>query len=438
MKARKKTCVLLLTLVAALSLGPAFDPEEIFKRILTWEKPVNYPPPMLEGMDVDTLSALLDSGNLQWYEPRPDPDKWETMVGLKVHAPPEVVWEVITDYPALCKIMPLTYLACETEYRKGNEVKNNQKGQTSIIKFAYKYDIIDIVTEDPPYNLHVSTIEGLEDRELTMLIIPTEDKNTSLFFMRYYLNMAALGYTMEAMLKVVPTMEPPTAVNANNYHSRAYKNEAEERVGYKAPLKPKPLDNISHLDLDTLRRIAKMGGGLIRETPQGEIIDALTFTFIDASPERVWEVLTDFEHYVEIFNDEYMKIESRDKNQLIVLEKKQPFSVLIFSLDRLELHARYTLEPPSKLSYYAIDGLYEGSYGDYRILPIENEKNTLLFHTSGFNFEKDTSLTARILKSGAFPMKNMFCVLGAQTSVANVRREAERREAEAKTGAGPY
>lgn len=424
---KTKKAGIALMLLAVLCLGAGFDPSEVFDQILTWEKPKAYPPPMLEGMDVNTLSKLLDAGNLQWYEPRPDPDKWESMVGLKIHASPEKVWEVITDYPALCRIMPLTYLECETEYRKGNEVKNNQKGQTTIVKFGYKYDIIDIVTEDPPYNLHVSTIEGLEDRELTMLLIPADNNTTTLFFMRYYLNVGALGYTMQVMMKAVPTMEPPTAMGANNYHARAYKNDAEKRVGYKALREPEKLD-ITNLDMATLRLIGEKGGGLMRETPEGEILEAITYAFIKAPPRRVWEVITDFEHYPQIFDGMEMVVEKREGNQVTVLQKPQSFKVLIFSFDKLELHSRYTLEPPHRLSYNTFEGLYEGSKGEYRILPIKNGTQTLLFHQAGINFDKDTSLTARIFKSGAFPMKNMLIMLGAQASVANVRAEAESRE----------
>jgi uncharacterized protein YndB with AHSA1/START domain len=368
----------------------------------------------------------LRAGNLQWYEPRPDEDKWEAVVGMKVHAPPGKVWEVITDYPVLCEIMPLTYLACETEYRDGNTVKNNQKGQTTVLRFAYKYDIIDIVTEDPPYNHHVHTIEGLTDRELTIVLIPVDDNQATLMFMRYYLDMSVLGVSMQAVLAVMPMTEPPTAVGAANYHSRAYKNEAEKRVGYKARRKPLPLKT-DGLDMPTLKWINDHGGGIIRETPEGEIIDALTWSVINAPPGRVYEVITDFENYEEIFSGSKCEIESRDDDHVIVFMETQTISLLIFSFG-YEIHARYDLDPPHHVSYVAIDGTYEGSHGDWRLQPINNGKKTLLFHIAGINLEKDNSLTARIAKSGAFPMENMMCVMGAQSSAAHVRAVAEERE----------
>jgi len=429
--ARSKTIgIAALLALTLLLLGVGLNPDEEFRLILTWQKPAPYPPPLLAGMEVKTLNRLLDSGNLQWYEPRPEPDKWEAVVGLKVHAPAQVVWEVITDYPALCRIMPETYLACETEYRKGNEVKNNQKGQTTVLKFAYKYDIIDIVTESPPYDHHVLTISGLEKRELTVKLIPIND-NETLLFMRYYLNMAALGYSMQAVLAVLPMIEPPTAVGAANYHSRAYKNEAEQRVGYKPPREPKPLETISGFDLRTLGIIDEHGGGLIRETPEGKIIDALAFTIINAPPERVWEVITDFDHYEQIFPGSASKVESREGNQVTLYQTTASLNVLIFSFG-YELHARYTLDPPHHLSYVAIDGLYEGSHGDFQIQPLENGKKTLLFNRGGLNLEKDQGLTARIIKSGAFPLENMLDMMGAQAALARIKYTAEQGEGKSK------
>jgi len=424
---RARRLSVLACLAVLLCLGAALDPYEEFGRILKWEKPADYPPPTLEGMDVATLSALLDSGNLQWYMPRPEPEDWEAVVGLKIHAPPEAVWDVITDYPALCEIMPLTYLECETEYRRGKVVKNNQKGQTTIVRFAYKYDIIDMVTEDPPYHHNVRTIEGLEDRELDTILVPVGNGSETLLFMRYHLDIEALGLTMKAMLMVAPMIEPPTAVGAANYHSRAYRNEAERRAGYEPAPQPAPLDT-SGLDVDTLRLIQQRAGGLLRETPEGKIIDVVTWTFIKTPPGRVWEVLTDFEHYQDTFPGTEMRVEKREGDTVTVFQKGPSMSVLIFRLDGFDMPSRYILDPPRKITYRCFEGMYEGSHGSYRLVPLPGLDETLLFHQAGFNLERDQSLTARIFKSGAFPLENMLFMLGAQTSVEHVKEEAEERE----------
>ena len=134
-------------------------------------------------MEIETLSLLLDGGNLQWYQPRPVKDKWAGVTAMKIHAPPEVVWDVITDYEKQCEMMPETFLKCETEYRKGNEVKNNYQCRTSVLKFGYNFDMIDIVKEDPPYKMDINTIEGgLKYRELNILMVPGRGRTAHAFF----------------------------------------------------------------------------------------------------------------------------------------------------------------------------------------------------------------------------------------------------------------
>jgi carbon monoxide dehydrogenase subunit G len=426
-----------LLLSGVLFLGAIPDPDEEFSLILTWEEPKNYPRPMLEGLDLDTLSILLDSGNLQWYEPRPVKDRWEAVVGMKVHAPPDVVWEVVTDHELQCEIMPKTFMECKTESREGNKVKTRHKIQTSVIMYSYEIDMIEEIIEDPPYHMHINTVEGgLKGRELDIVLVPIEKNAHTLLFMRYHAYMANMGVAMRAILAVLPMLEPPTAVGAANYHTRAYKNAAEKRAGYVALREPGPLE-IENLDLDTLRLIDKGNGGLIRETPEGKIIDVLTWDFIDAPPERVFEVTVDFEHYDEIFPGGSMEVESWEGNEVVVRQKSLAFKVFIFSLGGFELHSRYVLEPPYRLTYTTIDGTYEGSHGEFRIMPLENGNKSLAFAVGGVNIDRDDGLFARMTQSGAFPLENMLNMVGTQTTLAHIRVEAERREAEKKSGAAP-
>lgn len=431
MKSRTALLVSVLAVTALLFVGAEFDPYEQFSMILEWKEPKVCPRPMLEGMDIDTLNVLLDSGNLQWYEPRPEPDRFYGVVGQKIHAPQQVVWEVATDYEAQCRLMPDTFVTCKTEARDGNTVTNFYRIKTSVVLYSYNFDMPDIVREDPPRSMHIDTPEGgLAGRELDILLVPVDNGANTLIFMRYYGAMRSLGAAMRLGLKALPMVEPTTTVSAANYHLRSYRNEAHKRVGYKAPKKPKPLE-IENLDIKTLRIINENGGGLIRETPEGKLIDVLTYGFIDAPPQRVWDVSTDFEHYNDIFVGSGNQVESRDGNTVFMRQEMAKFSVLIFDFG-YELHTKYTLNPPSSFTYVAVDGLYEGSRGDLRILPIENGKKTVVFATAGLNLERDSGLVARIVKSGAFPVESMLNMVGAQSTVAHLKYEAEKREKESK------
>ena len=434
MKTSTTLALSVLFIIAFLSLGAQLNPEEEFSLILDWQKPKVYPPPMLAGMKIATLNIMLESGNLQWYEPRPEKDAWDGVVGQKVHAPIAVIWEIAMDYELQCKIMPQTFVTCQTQSRNGNQVTNVYRIKTSVIMYSYNFDMVDSVVEDPPTSQHIETLEGgLKGREIDLLLIPVDDGANTLVFMRYYGSMRSLGASMRMALTVLPMVEPPTTVGAANYHLRAYKNEAEKRVGYQAPAKPRDLE-IDSLDIPTLRLINKGNGGLIRETPEGKLIDVLTYTFIDAPPERVWEVATDFEHYAEIFPGSSAEVESRDGNTVLMRSSMAKFSVLIFDFG-YELHSRYNLNPPTEFTYFTVDGLYEGTHGGLRLMPIENGTKTLLFATAGLNLDRDTGLVARIIKSGAFPVENMLNMIGAQSTIAHIKREAERRDAK-QEGAG--
>jgi hypothetical protein len=92
------TAVPALLACAVLLTGLKGDPLEEAEAMWTWTEPAVYPQPIPGDMDIDTLSVLLDSGNLQWYMPRPEQGEWDAIAGMKIHAPPELVWKTLTAY----------------------------------------------------------------------------------------------------------------------------------------------------------------------------------------------------------------------------------------------------------------------------------------------------------------------------------------------------
>ena len=132
----------------------------------------------------------------------------------------------------------------------------------------------------------------------------------------------------------------------------------------------------------------------------------------------------------EIFTGSSCKVESRDGNEVILTQETSKFSVMVFSFG-YELHAKYTLDPPNHLSYEAFDGIYDGSHGEFNIVAIDGGK-TLLFHSVGLNLENDNGLTARIAKSGAFPLENMLNAMGGQSALMRVKMAAEKRDGKSK------
>jgi Polyketide cyclase / dehydrase and lipid transport len=419
-----RTIFFVIVLSVFLSFGTlyadegSFDLNEETGKIWHWEKPDPYPT-KIDHLDVKTLSALLDSGNLQWYEPRPVEDEWDAVIMMKVHASPDIIWDVITDYENMCKIMDKTYLFCETEWR------NNYMLQTRTFKFSSTFDMTDIAEEDPPYHLRINTVEGgLKGRQLSFILIPTKKDDETLVYLRYHAHMKSLGVSMRAVLAIIPTSEYPVTAASANYHLRVERNEAEKRAGYKRPEKPAKLDYHA-LDIDTLAWLGQYNAGLIRETSDGQNISGLTYGFIDAPPEVVWAMISDIENYDKNFQNQKTSIIKKDGNEILAYQKVSSQTVLVFSFG-YEMNALYTLDPPYHLSYKAIKGPYEGSIGDYYILPIDDGKKCIFFCETGINFEADDSLTSKIVASGDYPFSTVINILGARTYINSLKPAVEK------------
>jgi carbon monoxide dehydrogenase subunit G len=399
---------------------------EMSNEIWDWKQPKVYPPPWFEGMKMDTLSVMLDSGNLQWYEPRPEQGAWDAVVGGKVHAPLSTVWKVVTDYEGQCRMMSKTFTSCKTQWRQGDTVKNDYRIKVSVLEFATEFDMIDVVKEYPPARQHINTIEGgLKGRELDIILVPADEGRTTLYFMRYHAHMKSLGLSMQAVLALVPMAEWPVTAASANYHMSSHRKEAEKLAGYKPPAKPAPLD-YEALDVDTLAALSRVNAGLIRETPEGKTISGLAFAFINAPPGPVWDLVQDLEHYNDFFRDQDTRVEKRQGNKVWVAQETTSQSVLVFTFG-YQMRSLYTLDPPRHLSYRAYEGAYEGSFGDLYILPINGGKQCVLFCETGLNFDKDTALTARIIRSGDFPFNTVMDLLAVRAVLNNLKPEAERR-----------
>jgi uncharacterized protein YndB with AHSA1/START domain len=405
-------------------LGGTFDMFDEMNKIWRWSKPEPYPSNLAE-LDVNTLSVLLDSGNLQWYEPRPEEKKWDAVVGMKVHAPVETVWEVFTDPLLPCRIMDKTFKKCELEWEKENQAKVNYVLETRVLQFGSIFSMNDVITKDPPYHLHMSTVEGgLKGREVDVQLIPIEGGRAALVFMRYFAHMESLGLTIQTVLKVLPDSEWPVAAASANYHLREHKKEAERRAGYKPPAQPAAL-RYEALDVEALAWLDRYKAGLIRETYEGKDINGLAFAFIEAPPERVYALISDLEHYNDHFKNQVTEVEKREGNQVWVQQKITSQSVLIFTF-AYEMHALYTLDPPYHVSYRCMDGTYEGSTGDYQILPLEGGNRSILFAAIGINFERDQGLTARLIRSGDYPFNTVMNLLAARSYLNTFKPAAEK------------
>ena len=395
--------------------------------IMAWSPP----PPggkvgVIEGLDKDTLAALAESGVVQYFQPRKEKDRFDSVVGTMIYAPLEVVWKVAIDYEANCRLLPETYDQCETVSRQDNQARMHYKLHTSVLNFTFRLEITDQYKEDPPYSWHLDTVDGdLVGRELDLLLVPA-GKDKTMAFIRYFGAMRSMNAIVRIAISFIPEFESPIYMPAATYHLRGLKNEAERLAGRKPSDSNGPLD-YSRLDPKTLEQLSRWYGGLLRETHQGKVLNNMAFIAIDAPPEVVWETMTDFDSYNRIFPDTRTTVEKRDKNELVLMQEGAgKLDVYIFEIS-VDLHARYNLEPPDHMSYVAIDGLYKDSYGDIRLASFDNENRTFAFASQNVVLERDRSLTMRMVKSGAFPFESTVNMTFARDMLNQYKAEAEMR-----------
>jgi carbon monoxide dehydrogenase subunit G len=388
------------------------------------------PPPggkigIIDGLDLDTLEALAESGVIQYFQPRAEEGRWDVVVGMMIHAPADVVWEVATDHPALCGLLPDSFDSCKLVSKEGNVTTMDYRLHTSVLKFSFDLDIIDRIIEDPPYKWHIDTVEGsLKGRELDLLLIPRGDDRT-MAFLRYYGSMRSINVLVRMVLALIPDFESPVYASASTYHMRSYKNAAEKRAGYTPPKTYAPVD-YSRLEAKTINRLCAWYGGLVRETKDGKTINAMAFTSMDAPQKLVWEVMTDFEHYDEYFPDSKTVVEKRDKHGLVMRQSVKSLDVYVFSFG-FDLHAQYAFEEPERMSWKTIDGLYKDSMGEFELVPYDNGQKTFVFATTGVYTKRDDSLTMKIVKSGEFPFESMVNLFFSRDVLTQFKKEVERR-----------
>jgi len=378
-----------------------------------------------EGLELKTLEALADSGVIQYFQPRKEKGRWDVVVGMMVYAPAEVVWEVATDYSGMCQLMPSTINSCETLSHQGDKTIMHYLLRTSVLRFSLKLDIIDEITESPPYRWHINTAKGsLAGREVDLILVPVNNDRT-LALMRYYGALPSINALVRTVLGLLPDLESPVYASAAAYHLRSYKNEAEKRAGYIPSESSAPLD-FTRLDPATLSRLCRWYGGLLHETSQGKTINAVAFSSMDATRQKVWKVLSDFEHYDQFFPGSTTVVEKREKNQAILRQRQKLFSAYIFSYS-FDLNAHYLLEEPERISWQAIDGPYRDSKGDFWLVPWDQGQKTFVFATTDIITERDQSLTMRIVKSGEFPFEPMIDLFFSRNVLNQFKLEAEQK-----------
>lgn len=159
------------------------------------------------GVDQDVVQQLTGGSPLVVVEENKDGSLKLVTGGVLVEAPPEVVWEVITDYARYPEWMPeveeMTVLKEEGNMR---EVRYDLLFKISIIKRKVTYTMR--MTSKKPETIEWELIDGDFDYSVGgWQLVPTQDGKATMAYYSTYTNLRSMGALIGGLLKQQPALE---------------------------------------------------------------------------------------------------------------------------------------------------------------------------------------------------------------------------------------
>ncbi len=134
------------------------------------------------------------------------------------------------------------------------------------------------------------------------------------------------------------------------------------------------------LDKSTMNALLDQGSLIIvRHKPDMTLINVSGGQVIHAPASKVWEVITDFEHYPDFMpQTSAEKVLEKEDNHVLV---EQSIEVKIWRLPAVSItyNLAQELDPPHKVRFWHVGGQLEGTYGGWDLIEAGNK--TLAFYT---------------------------------------------------------
>ncbi|MCD6570023.1 MAG: SRPBCC family protein [Deltaproteobacteria bacterium] len=143
------------------------------------------------------------------------------------------------------------------------------------------------------------------------------------------------------------------------------------------------------LDQATLQVLMKRGPFLcIDEAVPGRVKPSTVGMLIEANPEQVWNIITDYESYPELIPSvKEAKVLERNANTAIVY-----FKVVVLEIGLIKIATNYTLKmtfcKPDRIIISWVKGKVKDVNGFWDLIPIEEGKKTAAFYTISGDYRK--------------------------------------------------
>ena len=197
----------------------------------------------------------------------------------------------------------------------------------------------------------------------------------------------------------------------------------------KEPYKERVFDPTG-LDAATIQSMADRGTFLVvDENDKGRPELVTAGVVIDATPETVYGVITDYAHFTEFMPQlEECKVVKEREDGTRDVEFSLKFKVSVMT-QRIHYTARFhTYVPNEKVAFEFIKGDLKDGGGSYLLVPYENGKKTMLFYST-ISDAKETGYFTRKLIEDQPQMEGALMVSTASVVSGAVKKRAEKMEA---------
>lgn len=185
------------------------------------------------------------------------------------------------------------------------------------------------------------------------------------------------------------------------------------------------------LDLKTLRTVAERGTAVIVDADGKGALKLVTAGIvIDATPQAVYDVATDFAHYPEFMPQVQTSkvVDTKPDHTDVDIGLKFHFSVISTSVAYTQ---RVTTSPPDKVDFKFVGGELKVGGGSWRLVPLDGGKKTLAFYSTISDLRAMGYFTRTLLKEQP-SMETAIQVSTASLVAGAVKKRAEAQGAKTK------
>lgn len=198
-----------------------------------------------------------------------------------------------------------------------------------------------------------------------------------------------------------------------------------------APKEPYPerVFDPAGLDVATLKALADRGGLVVVDNDEKGKPELVTAgTIVDATPETVYSVITDYDHFHEFMPQvESCKIVKQrdDGTRDVEFDIKVKVSVVT---QRMKYTARFhKYVPNEKVAFEFISGDIKDGGGSYVLVPYDDGRKTLMFYSTVSDIKSAGYFTRKLVEDQP-SMEGAMLVSTAQVVSGAVKKRAEKLE----------